>query len=355
MPSKVLHLLGDGNLESVGIARIVAKLAEGLDGSKYRVHALFLGSPGPLIEYLGGAGAIVHNLNWYRGARDPIGAYYFWRWFRSQKFAVVHQHFGARSVRRIIRLSSAARLVVHLHGGVARPFRSIPVEARGADAIIAVSHALARQLPAVKTTVVHAGVESSKECYICEQATAQTATVIGAACRLVPLKGLSNLVQAIALLHLEFPDMRLEIAGTGPQREDLEREVCSLGLAGNIRFLGWQLDLRRIFRGWDIFALPSLEEGLPIAVLEAMAEGLPVIATSVGGLPELVEDGRTGYLVPPSDIAALVRCLRILILDSKRRQEMGAAARARAFEHFSVNRMVEAVTAIYDSLTPQQS
>ncbi len=162
-----------------------------------------------------------------------------------------------------------------------------------------------------------------------------------------------DLIRAVASLHLEFPGLRLEIAGTGPQREDLEREVSRLSLAGRVRFLGWQRDLRPIFRSWDIFAMPSLDEGLPIAALEAMAEGLPVVATSVGGLPELVEDGQTGYLVPPSDVAALTKCLRLLILDPKRRQAMGAAGRERVREHFSVDRMVAEIEAIYDSLVAQ--
>jgi glycosyltransferase involved in cell wall biosynthesis len=152
---------------------------------------------------------------------------------------------------------------------------------------------------------------------------------------------------------LEFPSLRLEIAGTGPQREDLERELGRLSLAGQVRFLGWQRDLRPVFRSWDIFAIPSLDEGLPIAALEAMAEGLPVVATSVGGLPELIDDGNTGYLVPPSDVAALTKSLRLLILDSELRQAMGAAGRKRALEHFSVDRMVAEIEAIYDSLVPQ--
>ena len=96
--------------------------------------------------------------------------------------------------------------------------------------------------------------------------------------------------------------------------------------------------------------MPSLDEGLPIAVLEAMAEGLPVVATSVGGLPELIEDGHTGFLVPPSDVAALTRSLRRLIVDSRLRQAMGFAGRNRTLENFSVSRMVGEIEAIYDSL-----
>jgi glycosyltransferase involved in cell wall biosynthesis len=351
MPVEILHLLGTGQPEGSGIARIVAALATGLDPSKYHVHAWFLGPSGPLVDDLQAAGATAHSLNWWRGARDPIGAYRFWRCLRNYDFAIVHQHFGARSVRRIIRMSSDARLVVHIHGRMSEPIsaRSVPVAARGADVVIAVSNAVALQFPALRPIVVHAGVESPMEFHP-ENKAPRTTTVIGAACRLVPLKGLLELIRAVASLQLEFPGLRLEIAGTGPQREDLEIEIGRLGLAGRIRFLGWQQDLRPIFRSWDIFAMPSLDEGLPIAVLEAMAQGLPIIATSVGGLPELIEDGRTGYLVPRSDVAALARCLRLLILDPERRRAMGAAGRERVRDHFSAARMVAEIAAIYDSL-----
>jgi glycosyltransferase involved in cell wall biosynthesis len=218
--------------------------------------------------------------------------------------------------------------------------------------VIAVSHAVALQFSAPRPIVVHSGVHSPNECHAGNKAP-RTTTVIGAACRLVPLKGLMDLIRAVAILCLEFPNLRLEIAGTGPQREDLERELGRLRLTSQVRFLGWQRDLRPIFGSWDIFAMPSLDEGVPMATLEAMAEGLPVIATSVGGLPELIEDGQTGYLVPPSDVAALTKRLRLLILDPERRQAMGAAGRQRAREHFSLDRMVAEIAAIYDSLLPQ--
>jgi glycosyltransferase involved in cell wall biosynthesis len=354
MPVAILHLLGTAQPEGSGIARIVAALAAGLDPSKYHVHAWFLGPSGPLVEDLQAAGATALSLNWWRGVRDPIGAYLFWRCLRKYDFAVVHQHFGARSIRRLICLSSDARLVVHLHGRIAEPIsaRRVSVAARGADVLIAVSRAVALQLPLVRPIVVYAGVESVNK-FLAENKALRTTTVIGAACRLVPLKGLMDLIQAVAILNLEFSNLRLEIAGSGPQRDDLERELYRLGLAGQVRFLGWQRDLRPIFGSWDIFAMPSLDEGFPMATLEAMAEGLPVVATSVGGLPEIVEDGQTGYLVPPSDVAALTRRLRLLLLDPKGRQAMGAAGRQRAREHFSVDRMVAEIAAIYDSLVPQ--
>jgi glycosyltransferase involved in cell wall biosynthesis len=351
MPSAILHLLGTAQPEGSGIARIVAALAAGLDPARYHVHAWFLGPPGPLVEDLQAAGATTRSINWWRGVRDPAGAYRFWRCLRKHDFAIVHQHFGARSVRRVIRLSSDARLLVHLHATVSEPGSAsrVPAAVRGADLIIAASRAIAVEIPNLKPIVVHASVNSQKEFGV-EDTAPRTATVIGAACRLVPLKGLLDLFRAVAVLCREFPTLRLEIAGTGLQREDLEKEAARLGLTSRVRFLGWQRDLRPVLRSWDIFAMPSLAEGFGMAALDAMAEGLPVVATSVGGLSELVEDGRTGYLVPPSDVTTLSGRLRVLILDPQHRRAMGAAGRDRARKHFSDGRMVAEVTAIYDSL-----
>lgn len=351
MPAAILHLLGTAQPEGSGIARIVAALAAGLDPAKYHVHAWFLGPSGPLVEDLQAAGATARSIEWWRGARDPVGAYRFWRCLRHHDFAIVHQHSGARSVRGLIRFASDARLVVHLHGHVLEPGSpaGVPIAVRGADLIIAVSRAVALEIPSLKPVVVHAGVAPRKE-GCAGHAEAGTATIVGAACRLVPLKGLLDLIRAVAVLSPEFPTLRLEIAGAGPERENLEREVERMGLAGQVRFLGWQRDLRATFRRWDVFAMPSLDEGLPIATLEAMAEGLPVVATSIGGLPELVEDGRTGYLVPPSDVQALIGCLRLLLRDPARRRTMGDEGLARIRSHFSVERMVAETSAIYDSL-----
>jgi glycosyltransferase involved in cell wall biosynthesis len=355
MSAAILHLLGTAMPEGTGIARIVAALAGGLDPAKYHVHAWFLGPPGPLVQDLEAAGATARSTDWSRGARDPVGAYRFWRSLRKYNFLVVHQHFGARSIRRLISVSSNASLVVHLHGRISAPDcpRSVPVAVQGADVIIAASRAIAFDIAALKPIVVHAGIPSLMG-FHAKDKSSQTTIIIGAACRLVPLKGVLDLIRAVSILSLEFPHLRLEIAGAGPERGGLEAEASRLGLHDRVRFLGWQTDLTPMFQKWDIFAMPSLEEGFGMAALEAMAGGLPVVAARVGGLPEVIEDCHTGYLVPPSDVAALVGRLRLLILQPERRQAMGAAARERVRDYFSVHRMVAEIQAIYDSLVAQQ-
>ena len=351
MAASILHLLRSSQVEETGPARIVAALARGLDPAQFRVHAWCFGPPGPLLQDLEAAGAIARSIGWTSGIRDPLGAYRFWKTLRTEQFAIVHHHFWGRMLRRIVRASSDAPLVVQLHQRIPEDdaARAVPIAVRGADVVVAVSQAVAAQVHNQNPIVVYSGVESPGECASIDT-TERTSIIVGAACRLVDLKGLSDLIRAIGLLCPEFPNVQLEIAGEGPEREKLEREARQLGLTEQIKFLGWQRAMGSIFSRWDIFAMPSLTEGFPMAALEAMAHGLPVVATQVGGLPELVEDGRTGCLVPPSKPQALAGALRTLILDAKRRQEMGAAGRRRAREEFSVDRMVAQTAAMYESL-----
>ena len=351
MPIEILHILGTAQPEGVGIARIVATLASRLRPD-YDVHAWFLGPRGPLVEELQAAGATARCVPWSRGVRDPMGAYRFWRSLQDHTFALVHQHVGARSVRRLIRLSSShPRLVVHLHGIAASDSaRDLSIAVRGADCVIATSRAVALRVPGAQPTVVHPGVECPADVDPRRVGPPRSDVVIGAACRLVLLKGIRDLIRAVGLLSSEFPELRLEIAGSGPQREDLAQEAARLGLICQVRFLSWQRDLSPLFRSWDIFAMPSLEEGFGLSALEAMAAGLPVVASAVGGLPELVDDSKTGYLVPAEDVAELARCLRLLILNPAQRVAMGAAGRERVRKHFSADRMVREIKLIYNSL-----
>lgn len=350
MPAEILHVLGSAQLEETGPARIVAALAAGLDREKYHVHAWCLGPHGPLVEYLQAAGAAARSVDWSRGLRDPLGALRFWRCLRKHNFAIVHHHYGGRMVRQVIRTSSQARLVVHLHARISEgdSARRIPAAVQGADLVVAVSNAVARQVQYPKPIVVYSGVQTQRE--LNEQIAPKAALVVGAAGRLVDIKRLADLIQAVASLSPEFPDLQVEIAGDGPEREKLERLAGELNLRGRVRFLGWRTDMQPVLDSWDIFAMPSSTEGFPMAALEAMAQGLPVVASNVGGLPELVEDGRTGILFPPGDVEALAKALRILGLDAKRRREMGIAGWRRARDQFSIDRMVDQTAAIYKSL-----
>ena len=130
----------------------------------------------------------------------------------------------------------------------------------------------------------------------------------------------------------------------------MEQDVGRLGIAGNVSFLGWREDLPSVLRSWSIFVLPSLDEGFGVAALEAMASGLPVVASDVGGLRELMQDGETGFLVPPEAPAEFAKKIRLLLENQELREKMGSAGRNRAEEDFSISTMVKKTADLYDAL-----
>jgi glycosyltransferase involved in cell wall biosynthesis len=170
------------------------------------------------------------------------------------------------------------------------------------------------------------------------------------ACRqLIPRKGIRLLIDAVAQLSTEFPLLRLMIAGDGFERPELEAHARELGLAQRVRFLGSvpNHELPGWYRSALISVIPSLEEGFGIPAAEAMGCGIPVIASDAGGLPEVVEHGVTGLVVPKGNATALANALRALLPDEELRAQMGAAGRARAVRLFSWDRTVERFEQIY--------
>ncbi|MGO8788530.1 MAG: glycosyltransferase family 4 protein [Terriglobia bacterium] len=356
MAHQVLHILGTAQPAGTGMARVVGALARGLNPERYRIHAWFLEGTGPLIGMLEQAGVNASALVWWRGMRDPAGAWRFWRRLRTQRFSIVHLHFGGRSVCRLARAAARAKIVRHLHGRILEPQGLTPVyfSARGTDAVVAVSQAVASRVVDGPARVIYAGVTvpPGNPPTLCHRARPEI--IIGTAGRLVELKGIEYLLSAAAALRREFPALRVEIAGSGPQREKLEEAVVRMDLGGQVQFLGWIDDLAPVLRRWDVFVMPSLEEGFPIAALDAMGAGLPVIATSVGGVPELIEDGSTGWLVPPRDSEALASRLRLLLANPDFRVSMGAAGYERVRDRFSAAQMTESFAKLYDELLGEQ-
>lgn len=164
------------------------------------------------------------------------------------------------------------------------------------------------------------------------------------------VKGHRILIDAVAALHAQNPDSYLWLVGDGPLRSETEHQVRVLGLEGAVKFLGQRSDVPHILADTDIFVLASLWEGMPGVILEAMAARLPVVATSVGGIPEVVVHGQTGYLVPPTDPQALAAALTRLLEDKRLRLEMGRAGHRRVRSHFSLDAKVRELENIYELL-----
>jgi glycosyltransferase involved in cell wall biosynthesis len=170
--------------------------------------------------------------------------------------------------------------------------------------------------------------------------------VIGAIGRMVEEKGFPTLLEAFTILLARGVDAELVLIGEGPLLSRCQQQAGKIGPA-RVRFLGEVPQARRIFSGFDIIVQPSHAEGLGLVPIEAMLAGVPVIASDVGGLPEVVVHGETGLLVPPQNAVALADALQLLVQKDEWRTRLGAAGKRRAEEHFTRRAMIEATLREY--------
>jgi glycosyltransferase involved in cell wall biosynthesis len=171
--------------------------------------------------------------------------------------------------------------------------------------------------------------------------------VFGYVGRFVAIKNVPTLLQAFARAAVRVPDARLLLVGDGELRASTERLARELALGDRVRFTGWRRDLANVYRAMDVCVLASRSEGMPLVLIEAMAAARPVIATAVGGVPDLIAPDATGVLVEPDDVEALSNAMVRLASDRGLRDRLGAAARAEVAERFSPDRQLSATRAVY--------
>ena len=168
---------------------------------------------------------------------------------------------------------------------------------------------------------------------------------------LYPVKGHVNLVEAIAMLRERYP-IHLAIAGRGERELALRARAADLGVGDCVHILGLRSDIPDLLAAADVYALPSLSEGLPLALLEAMAAARPVVASAVGEIPKVLDHGRAGLLVPPGDAYALAAAITRLIDDPREARQLGERAARRVAAEYSLSRMVGRYSALYASVLP---
>jgi len=293
------------------------------------------------------------------GKLDPVTLARVAARLRRGRADVLHTHLSTASLIG----SLAARLV------------GIPVVAtvhglnnracfKYARRIIAVSNAVRRHLttqgvPESRVTVIHNGIELRRYRRVpdprplrSELGLAPDDMLIGSVGRLGPEKGHAYLIEAAAILIArESLPVRLLIVGEGKGRQALGRVARRCGIAQRVIFTGFQQDVVRHEAALDVFCLPSLKEGLSLAALEAMALGKPVVASRVGGTPEVVADGETGLLVEPANPEALAGALASLLRHPERARRMGDAGRKRVERLFDLERTVDQIEAVYRELS----
>lgn len=183
---------------------------------------------------------------------------------------------------------------------------------------------------------------------------AEEAPIVAVLGRLHRVKGHKYLIEAWAKLQSSHKSIQLLIIGSGEERQNLEDQSASLGIQSSVKFIGYRPDASYLLPSIDIAVLPSISEGMPNAALEAMLAGKPMVATRVGGTPEVVLDGRTGILVPPKDPDALARAIDQLLSNPYMAEEMGAAGRQRVKDHFDLKQTVLQTEELYENLLKEK-
>jgi len=250
-------------------------------------------------------------------------------------------------------LVAARRVDFHLKGNSLSRWKN-----RQVDCFIAASEAIRQMLigdgvPAERTVTVHEGIDVER--VVATPAVnvhealwlPHHAPLVGNVAALVPHKGQRYLIEATHQLMRTIPDTRVVIFGEGELREHLEHLVHEHHLEKHVLLPGFRLDVLGCIKGLDLFVMSSVTEGLGTSLLDAMACARPIVATRTGGIPEVVEDGVTGVLVPPRDAAALARAMAALLTDAPRREQLAAAGLARVRERFTVERMVAETLEVY--------
>jgi glycosyltransferase involved in cell wall biosynthesis len=288
------------------------------------------------------------------------------RLLRSQRFDILHTHkFGSNIWGTAIgRACQVPAIVAHEHswsyeGDPARAWLDGHVIGRLATKFVAVSTADGERMVSVegispeKVVVIPNGYipspGASDTDVRAELGLDETAQVIGIAAVLRPEKRLDLLLEAYGRVRAALPKAHLVIAGDGECRPALERQASEIGVRNSVHFLGPRSDVDSVLRAADVGALSSDREGSPLLVFECMANEAPIVATRVGGVPDVVQDGRTGVLVPRRDPDALAEGLIGLLIDPRRRAEMAAAGR-EALHRYTIDVIAGRFASLYDSL-----
>lgn len=383
MPSRrprVVHLIT--RLELGGAQQNTLYCVERHDRRRFEV-GLWAGAGGILdVQARAIRDADVRLLPWFAHAIDPVGdAAATVRLARAlTDVDLLHTHSSkAGIVGRAAARAAGVRCVVHtVHGWSFNEFQSplrrrafIELErasARLTDRIVCVSEAdRERGLGAgigvpTQYRVVRSGIDptlylartGARERVRSALGFAPADVVVGSVANFKPQKAPLDFVEAARLARAGDPRLKFFLAGDGEMRAQVIAAIDAAGLRDHVRLLGWRQDVPDLLAAMDVFLLTSLFEGLPRAVLQAMAAGVPVVVTDTGGTSEVVSDGETGFLIPTGDAAAAAAAVLRLATDESRRRQLGVAGRLRLGAEFDIRRMVLDLEDLYGELLDER-
>ncbi len=365
---KVLHLIGGG--EFGGAERHVLSLMQATDRQNFTPMLACL-CEGPFAAMAEASGfttatwPMAHKL-------DLAPRRQLQRFVEEQGIELLHTH-GVRANYLARPLAARMKLpvVTTFHSDLAFDYRHrlefyfasflTRIGNRYTDIFIAVSASIAKGMakmgiPSSKTVTIHNGIDpaSFSQALTGPELRARfgipaEARVIGTVARLHPVKGHPFLLQAAARLAPVFPDVFFLLIGDGQDRKALEKMAVDLGIAQHVVFAGFVKDVESLYAGMDIFCLPSLMEGMGLSLVESMYCGTPVVASRVGGIPELVTDQTDGLLVPPENVAALVDALTKLLDDPDYGRQLAARGKVTG-GRFTIEAMARQVEDVYRRL-----
>jgi glycosyltransferase involved in cell wall biosynthesis len=352
------------SLGAGGTERLVIEICKRLPSITAVVCCL--DEPGAWATELTTRGINVVSLSRQPGFHPSLG-WRIARLAREQRASVLHcHHYSPFVYGRIAALASThLRVVFTEHGRLSdgQPSRKRrlvnPVLGRLAGDIYAVSadlrrHMLAEGFPAERVSVIHNGIDPGSVPTPADRDRARRllgvssrALLVGTVARFDPVKDLTTLLDAFVALRSTVPHAELLLVGDGSERSRLEQRAIDAGVQGAVHFTGYRADARRLLPALDIYVNSSTTEGISLTILEAMAAALPIVATHVGGNPEVVVAGDTGVLVPARAIDPLAAALCGLALAPERREALGIAGRRRLTRYFTIDRMVDAYRHVY--------
>ena len=380
--TKIVRIIARLNIG--GPALHVVNLNKGLSSDRFE-SLLVTGSPNPgegsMLDYAQENGVRPLIIPEMVGEasfrpRDIKALLRLYRILRMERPQIVHTHTAkAGFLGRVAARMAGVPIIVHtyhghvLHGyyGPLKSWLLLQMErgmARISNQLVAVSPLVKEDLlayrvaPAEKIHVIPLGFDlepffdcgSLKGEFRRELELSPGDQLVGILGRIFPIKNHRLFLESATQVAKQAPNARFVIVGDGILRSAMERYAGDLGIQQRVIFTGWRHDLPRIYADLDLLVVSSNNEGTPVSAIEAMASGCPVVATQVGGLPDVIENGETGYLVPAQQPAALAAAMLKLISNPQKAEQMGRAAQLSVKDKFSIGRLISETESLYQDL-----